>query len=74
MVIFDNFRPLSSSFQVALKTFDSLTGDVDDESDLAADWFPSVTADAKCAMDSSHLLCFDQENALLRHAVLGKQV
>ena len=57
-----------------MKTFDSLTGDLDDETELAADWFPASASDAKCAMDPSHILCFDKENALLRHAVLGKQV
>ena len=57
-----------------MKTFDSLTGDLDDETELAADWFPASAGDAKCAMDPAHILCFDKENALLRHAVLGKQV
>ena len=67
------FCPLNV-FQVSLKTFDSLTGDLDDEMELAADWFPSAAATANCVMDPSHILCFDSENGLLRHAVLGKQV
>ena len=59
--------------QVSLKTFDALSGDMDDDVELTADWFPSTTR-AVCAMDQSRFLCYDEENALLRHAVLGKQV
>ena len=62
-----------SFIQVSLKTFDALSGDMDDDVELTADWFPSTTR-AVCAMDQSRFLCYDEENALLRHAVLGKQV
>ena len=58
--------------QVSLKTFDALSGDLDDDVELTADWYPSIRA--VCAMDQSRFLCYDEENALLRHAVLGKQV